>query len=234
VQTLAFRTLYVLLLITHGRRGLVRVGVTAHPASAWVWRQLIEATAWGRRPRHLVRDRDAVYGGDFAARAQGLGIETLLTPVRAPRANAIAERAVRPLRNECLDLVIPLNEVRLRTLLAEFVAYYNAERPHRSLLLEPPLPRARPTNGPIRAQPVLGACTTSIGAPLDPARTFAPYNGPVGFVVASLGERPVGKTHGSSAAPGARPRVSRGGDWAGRAASRRHRGRGARCRCSAA
>jgi putative transposase len=65
-----------------------------------VWRQLVEATAWGRRPRHLVRDRDSVYGGDFAGRAKGLGIETVLTPVQAPRANAIAERAVLTLRNE--------------------------------------------------------------------------------------------------------------------------------------
>jgi hypothetical protein len=79
VQTVTFRTLYVLFFITHGRRELVHVAVTAHPTAAWVWRQLVEATAWGRRPRHLVRDRDAVYGGDFVARAQGLGIETLLT-----------------------------------------------------------------------------------------------------------------------------------------------------------
>jgi transposase InsO family protein len=155
-QTPTFRTLYVLLLITHGRRELVHVHVTAHPTAAWVWRQLVEATAWGRRPRHLVRDRDAVYGGDFAARAQGLGIETVLTPVRAPRANAITERVVRTLRNDCLDHLIPLNEAHLRAVLAEYVPYYNTERPHRSLRLEPPLPRAPAGSGLVRAQPVLG------------------------------------------------------------------------------
>jgi transposase InsO family protein len=156
VQTLAFRTLYVLLLITHERRELVHVNVTAHPTAAWVWRQVVEATAWGRRPRHLVRDRDAVYGGDFAARAEGLGIETVLTPVRAPRANAIAERVVRTLRNDCLDHVIPLSEAHLRAVVAEYVRYYNQERPHRSLGLEPPLPPDPATRGPVRAQPVLG------------------------------------------------------------------------------
>src|SRR5262249_58688452 len=62
VQTLAFKTLYVLVLIAHGRRELVHVAVTAHPAAAWVWRQFVEATAWGRRPRLLLRDRDSVYG----------------------------------------------------------------------------------------------------------------------------------------------------------------------------
>ena len=49
VPTVTFRTLYVLFFITHDRRELVHVCVTAHPAAAWVWRQLIEATAWGRR-----------------------------------------------------------------------------------------------------------------------------------------------------------------------------------------
>ena len=69
VQTLTFKTLYVLLFIAHGRRELVHLAVTAHPTAAWVWRRLVEATPWGCRPRFLLRDRDAVYGGDFRARA---------------------------------------------------------------------------------------------------------------------------------------------------------------------
>src|SRR5262249_15973519 len=73
VQTVTFRTLYVLFFITHGRRELLQVTVTAHPTAAWVWRQLVEAPAWGRRPRHLRRDRDAGYGGGVPPRAQGAG-----------------------------------------------------------------------------------------------------------------------------------------------------------------
>src|SRR3712207_5614521 len=69
VRTLTFTTLYVLVLIAHGRRELVHVAVTAHPVAAWIWRQVVEATAWGRRPRYFLRDRDSVYGGDFAQRA---------------------------------------------------------------------------------------------------------------------------------------------------------------------
>ena len=48
---------------------------------------------------------------------------------------------MRTLRNECLDHLIPLDERHLRTILAEYVAYDNTERPHRTLGLEPPLPR---------------------------------------------------------------------------------------------
>ena len=92
------------------------------------------------------------------ARAKGVGIEALLTPLRAPRANAIAERVVRTLRTECLDHVLILNERHLRAVLQEYVAYYNTERPHRSLDLAPPLPSARTHSlaGRIRARPVLG------------------------------------------------------------------------------
>ena len=156
VQTLTFKTLYVLLFIAHGRRELVHVNVTASPTAAWVWRQLIEATPWARRPRYLVRDRDAVYGGEFSERARRLGIETLLTPIRAPRANAIAERVVGTLRRECLDHLIILNEQHLRAVLREFVAFYNADRPHRSLGLQTPRPAAHPGPGAVRARPVLG------------------------------------------------------------------------------
>ena len=92
------------------------------------------------------------------ARANELGIETLLTPTRAPRANASAERVVRTLQNECLDPVFILNERHLRLVPEEYVGYYNAARPHRSLDLEPPVPTARPRapTGPISARPLLG------------------------------------------------------------------------------
>jgi hypothetical protein len=65
--------LYVLLFIAHDRRELLHVNVTTHPTAACVWRQLIDATAWGRQPRLLVRDRDRVYGGDFVPRPSGWG-----------------------------------------------------------------------------------------------------------------------------------------------------------------
>jgi transposase InsO family protein len=144
VQTLTFRTLHVLVFVAHGRRELVHFAVTAHPTAAWVWRQLINATPWGRAPAYLVRDCDAVYGAEFVRRAAGLGIRTLLTPMRAPRANAIDERLVGTLRRECLDHAIVVNERHLEALLSDFARYYNVDRPHRTLALETPQPAARP------------------------------------------------------------------------------------------
>jgi putative transposase len=86
VQTLSFQTLYVLFLISHHRRRLFHFDVTAHPTAAWVWRQMIEATPWGQHPSYLIHDRDRVFGADFATRMAGLGIESIRTPVQAPRA----------------------------------------------------------------------------------------------------------------------------------------------------
>ena len=108
---------------------------------------MLEATPWGRQPRYLIRDRDRSYGGDFICKARAIGIKTVLTPVRAPKANAIAERVVGTLRRECLDHLIIVNERHLRLVLREYVAHYNHVRPHQALELWAPddrRPRSRP------------------------------------------------------------------------------------------
>ena len=102
---------------------LVHVNVTANPTAAWVWRQVIEATPWGHKPRHLLRDHDAVYGRDFRQLARRIGIDAIVTPIHAPKANAIAERVIGTLRRECLDHLIVLDEQHLSMVLREFVAY---------------------------------------------------------------------------------------------------------------
>jgi putative transposase len=62
-----------------------------------------------------------------------MSIEVLRTPPRAPQANAYCERFIGTARRECLHWIIPLNERHLRHVLAEWVAHYNAERPHSAL-----------------------------------------------------------------------------------------------------
>ena len=82
------------------------------------------------------------------------------TPIRAPKANAIAERVIGTLRRECLDHLIIINGRHLRTVLREYEAYYNNGRPHRTLDLETPTgppPRSDPLQaGRVVARPVLG------------------------------------------------------------------------------
>ena len=118
--------------------------------------EMPEATPWGCRPAYLIHDRDAVYGRDFDARAGRLRIAGVRTPPRAPKANSIAERLVASIRRECLDHVVVINERHPRTVLAEFVHYYNNERPHRTLCLDSPVPHESRGHGPVVSTPVLG------------------------------------------------------------------------------
>ncbi len=160
VQTFTFKTLYVFFFITHTRHRIVHFNVTAHPTAPWVWRQLLEATPWGQQPRYLIRDRDRSYGGDFISKARGIGIETVLTPIRAPKANAIAEHVIGTFRRECLDHLIIVNERHLRLVLRQYVAHYNHVRPHQALDLWAPddrRPRSPPgSEGQVVGRPILG------------------------------------------------------------------------------
>ena len=85
---------------------------------------------------------------------------TFLTAVRAPKANAIAERVVGTLRRECLDHLIIVNERHLRLVLREYVAHYNHVRPHQALELWAPddrRPRSPPrSEGQVVGRPILG------------------------------------------------------------------------------
>ena len=110
----------------------------AVPTAAWLWRQLIEATPFGRQPRFLIRDRDRSFGGDWPVKTRRLGIQAVLTPVRAPNANAVAERVIGTIRHECPHHMIVLNERHLHAVLDEFVRHYNRCRPHRALELDSP------------------------------------------------------------------------------------------------
>lgn len=82
------------------------------------------------------------------------------TPVRAPRAKAIAERFVGSIRRELLDRILLINQHHAATVLAEYEDHYNCHRPHRALAQTAPLhplPK-RPTaeTGQIRRHDRLG------------------------------------------------------------------------------
>jgi putative transposase len=67
------------------------------------------------------------------------GIKVLRTPVRAPRANAYAERWVGTVWREVLDRMLIFGCRQLRSVLAEYAHHYNLQRPHRALGQVPPL-----------------------------------------------------------------------------------------------
>jgi transposase InsO family protein len=162
VETLALTRMYVLFFIELERRVVWLGGVTAHPTGEWVTQQarnLTMALAEGStRITLLVRDRDAKFFGSFDAAFEADGVRIVKTPVRAPRANAYAERWVRSVRAEYLDWILIWNRRHLERVLSAYVAHYNLARPHRGLGLEVPVAPEelpRPT-GPIERVDVLG------------------------------------------------------------------------------
>ncbi len=147
VETAWLRTLYVFFIIEAHTRYVRVAGATRHPDTAWVTQQArnLSFDLSERGPfRFLIRDRDAKYPQSFDAVFAADRIRVVLTPFRAPQANAFAERWVRTVRRECLDWTLVVGRRHLQRVLREYVAHYNGRRPHRGLDLRVPDPPSHP------------------------------------------------------------------------------------------
>jgi putative transposase len=140
VPTATYRVLFVLVLLTHDRRRIRHVAVTAHPTAAWTAQRLREAFPWGEAPRYLIHDRDHAFDR-LETTATAMGIEEVLTAPRSPWQNAFVERFIGAVRRECLDHVIVFNEAGLLRLMTLYCAYYERSRTHLSLDKDTPIPR---------------------------------------------------------------------------------------------
>jgi transposase InsO family protein len=143
VDTVSLRRYCVLFVIELERRVVHVLGATINPNGPWVTQvarnfaaDLEEA---GGRFRFLIRDRDTKFTASFDEVFTSIGVETIRTPVRSPRANAYAERFVRTVRNECLDQLLVVSRRHLESVLDEYVRHYNEARPHRGLQLSQPI-----------------------------------------------------------------------------------------------
>ena len=145
VVTFDFKVLYVFFVISHERRQIEHVAVTAHPSGNWAAQQMRNATPYGRQPKYLIHDNDPVLTCKFF---QGflirLGIISKRITPRSPWQNGVAERLIGIVRRELLDHVIPRNEQHLNVLLKEYVEYYNNVRTHQALDGGTPIEREPP------------------------------------------------------------------------------------------
>ena len=89
------------------RPQLTTPAAPANPTGAWVTEQAptVRLETRGAAPALSLPDprRDSKFTRDFDAVFASEGIKIITTPVRSPKANAIAERFVRTARTECLD-----------------------------------------------------------------------------------------------------------------------------------
>jgi putative transposase len=161
VETISLRRFYVLFFIELESRRVHLAGCTANPTGDWVTQQARNLSFTGvfERIRFLIHDRDSRFTASFNEVFRSEGIKVINTPIRAPQANAYAERFVRTIRTECLDWLLILGRRHLERVLRAYTAHYNCERPHRALALHPPEPATpirRPTVGTIDRRDVLG------------------------------------------------------------------------------
>ena len=156
VPTVRFKLLYCLVILDHGRRRILWTGVTFHPTSEWIARQVTEAFPWEEAPRHLIRDNDGAFGLVYRRRLEAMGIRDGPTAPRSPWQNAYVERVIGSIRRECLDHVIVFSEAHLRRIMSGYADYYNSARTHLSLEKDSPAGRPIQRKGVINSVEWLG------------------------------------------------------------------------------
>ena len=137
-----------------GSRRIYLSGATAHPDSAWVTQQArnlaLDLDDRASPFRFLIHDRDTKFSRSFDAVVRSEGARVSLTPIRAPNANAHAERVIETIRAECLDWSLILGRRHLDRTLRTYADHDNRARPHRALALATPLAEAQ---GPMPVSP---------------------------------------------------------------------------------
>ena len=163
VETIWLKTIYVLFFIELGTRRVRLAGCTTTPDASWVTQQARQLV-WNlnddsKEIAFLIHDNDKKFASSFDSVFSSEKIEIVNIPFQAPRANAVAERWVRSVREECLDQILILNENHLRRFLIGYDEYYNYARPHQGIGQRFPVSvprRESNTKGPIRRRNILG------------------------------------------------------------------------------
>jgi putative transposase len=116
VETAFLRRYYVLFFIELQSRRVHLAGCSAHPSGRWVAQQARNLSFSGALGdvRFLIHDRDSKFVASFDEVFRSEGISVILTPPRAPKANAYAKRFVRTVRAECLNWLLILGPRQAR------------------------------------------------------------------------------------------------------------------------
>jgi transposase InsO family protein len=156
VPTIGFKLLYGFVIVRVHRRELVWINVTTNPTAEWVARQITEAFPWNGAPRHMIRDRDRIYGAVVRRRLRAMGIRDKPIAPASPWQNGFAERLIGSIRRECVDHIIVLGEAHWHRILKSYARYYNETRTHLALDKDAPASRPVQRTGVVRSLAILG------------------------------------------------------------------------------
>jgi len=147
VPTVAFKTLYIFVVLSLDRRQIVHFNVTDSPTAEWTSLQLTQAFPFDTAPRFLIRDRDRIYGKKVAETLKAMDIQQIIISQKSPWQNGHCERAIGSIRRECLDHIIVFNDQHLRKILRLYISYYHESRTHLGLAKDCPLHREMQSRG---------------------------------------------------------------------------------------
>jgi transposase InsO family protein len=156
VPTIGLKLLYGFVIVRVHRRELVWINVTTNPTAERVARQITEAFPWNSAPRHMIRDRDRIYGAAVTRRLRAMGIRDKPIAPASPWQNGFAERLIGSIRRECVDHIVVLGEAHLRRILKSYARYYNETRTHLALDKDAPASRPVQRTGVVRSLAILG------------------------------------------------------------------------------
>ena len=150
VPTINFKLMYVLIIIEHHRRKLINFNVTKNPTAEWCLQQIRNLLFdFAILPKYLIRDRDMKYGTLLGGKKNSFGIDEIVTAYRSPWQNGYVERVIGSIKRECLDHLIILNENHLRSVLDDYISFYNKYQTHLGINKDSPEGRPAQTAGKI-------------------------------------------------------------------------------------
>ena len=140
-KTFWLKTLYVFFFIELGSQRVHLAGIGANPNSAWVSQQARQFI-WKLKEEYthlqfLIHDGDSKFTDAFDNVLKSAGFHVIHTPLRAPDANAYAERWVGTVCEKCLDHLLIMNQTHLKRVLDSY---------HQLLRNTTPAPGAESTN----------------------------------------------------------------------------------------
>jgi hypothetical protein len=146
VPTVTYKVLFVLLMLSHHRRRVVYVNVTAHPTAEWTAQQVVESFPWDEAPQYLLHDRDRSYGTAFRQRVRNPGDHRSAERPVLTVAESVCGAAHRRTRRACLAHIMVLSEWHLKRILSRD---FDDDHPWRThLSLDRDCPEARPVRPP--------------------------------------------------------------------------------------